>query len=367
MTQPNDSNHPLKEMMEELETIPHRIISIVKLASPLAYLIALVATFVLTGLLILLLNRTNPLPAFQDFFSHSFFSEYGILEVLAKSTPIILAGAGMLLAFRCGLWNLGAEGQMAIGAIISSAIGIYLNLPSYVMIPLILLASMIGGALWAGIAGFLKSRFRVNEMLSTLMLNYIALRFLDYMINGPMKYTATNYPRTAEILPQAQLPYLSYPLNSSLFLVILVIPAVWFILNRTTLGYRLKAVGMGLGSAKFAGMDVAKLTIIVMLISGAIAALGGSAEVIGDFYRMERNVTGGYGFTAILALIIGKENIIGLPLATFLVAGMIVGANSLTLAGIDAQFSMVMIGVLLVCVVTSGYVESKLRRRYELA
>lgn len=367
MHPPDEIHHPLKAMMEELEVIPHRLLTIVKMASPLAYLIALVATFVITGLLILLLNQTNPLPAFADFFSHSFFSEYGILEVLAKSTPIILAGAGMLLAFKCGLWNLGAEGQMAIGAIISSAIGIYLNLPAIVMIPLILIASMIGGALWAGIAGFLKSRFRVSEMLSTLMLNYIALKLLDFMINGPMKYTATNYPRTAEILPQAQLPYLSYPLNSSVFLAILVIPLVWFLLNRTTLGYRLRAVGMGLDSAKFAGMDITKLTIVVMLISGAIAALGGTAEVIGDFYRMERNVTGGYGFTAILALIIGKENIIGLPFATFLVAGMMVGANSMTLAGIDAQFSMVMIGTLLICVVASGLIENKLRRRQELA
>jgi ABC-type uncharacterized transport system permease subunit len=204
-------------------------------------------------------------------------------------------------------------------------------------------------------------------MLSTLMLNYIALRLLDYMINGPMKYTATNYPRTAEILPQAQLPYISYPLNISFLIALLAIPIVWFILNRTTLGYRLKAVGMGLDAARLTGMDITKLTMIVMLISGGIAALGGTAVVIGDFFRMERNVTGGYGFTAILALIIGKENIIGLPFATVLVAGMMVGANSLSLAGIDAQFSMVMVGTLLICVVVTSLIENKLRRRYEIA
>jgi ABC-type uncharacterized transport system permease subunit len=337
-----------------------------KLATPLAYLIALFMTFVIGAFLILIFIGKNPLLAYQEFFAQSFFSSYGILEVMAKATPIIIAGSGMIIAFRCGLWNLGAEGQMAIGAILSTAIGVHLDLPAVLLIPLIFVASFIGGALWSGLSGYLKNKFGVHEMLSTLMMNYIGLKFMEYLINGPMSQPRANYPRTSEILPQAQMAFIGYPLNTTFIVALLIIPIVWFVINRTTLGYRLQAVGLNREAARLSGMDITKLTIVVMLLSGGISALGGTAEIVGDFFRMERNVTGGYGFTAIVVVMLAREDILALPFAAFLVSGMIVGATALTLVGIPATFAQVVIGLMLLCVVFANYIERKLKQKWEI-
>jgi simple sugar transport system permease protein len=337
-----------------------------KLTLLLAYVIAIFMTFVIGGILIYIFIGMNPIAAYREFFAQSFFSSYGILEVMAKATPIIIAGSGMIIAFRCGLWNLGAEGQMAIGAIVSTAIGVNLNLPGIILIPIIFAASFAGGALWSGLSGYLKNRFGVHEMLSTLMMNYIALKFMDYLINGPMSQPRANYPRTSEILSQAQMPFMGYPLNVTFIIALIIIPIVWFLINRTTLGYRLQAVGLNREAARLSGMDITKLTLVVMLLSGGFSALGGTAEIVGDFFRMERNVTGGYGFTAIVVVMMAREDIIGLPFASFLVSGMIVGATALTLAGIPATFAQVIIGLMLLCVVSASYIEAKLRQVWEV-
>jgi simple sugar transport system permease protein len=337
-----------------------------KLATPLAYLIAFFMTFLIGAFLILIFIGKNPIAAYREFFAQSFFSSYGILEVMAKATPIVIAGSGMIIAFRCGLWNLGAEGQMAIGAILSTAIGVNLNLPGIILIPLIFVASFIGGALWSGLSGYLKNRFGVHEMLSTLMMNYIALKFMEYLINGPMSMPRANYPRTSEILPQAQMAFIGYPLNVTFIIALFIIPIVWFLINRTTLGYRLQAVGLKREAARLSGMEITKLTMVVMLLSGGISALGGTAEIVGDFFRMERNVTGGYGFTAIVVVMLAREDIIALPFAAFFVSGMIVGATALTLAGIPATFAQVVIGLMLLCVVSANYIERKLKEIWEV-
>lgn len=337
-----------------------------KLATPFAYLIALFMTFVIGGFLIFTFVGENPIAAYREFFAQSFFSSYGILEVMAKATPIIIAGSGMIIAFRCGLWNLGAEGQMAIGAILSTAIGVNLNLPGIILIPLIFVVSFVGGALWSGVSGYLKNKFSVHEMLSTLMMNYIALKFMDYLINGPMSMPRANYPRTSEILPQAQMAFIGYPLNVTFVIALLIIPIVWFLINRTTLGYRLQAVGLNREAARLSGMEITKLTLVVMLLSGGISALGGTVEIVGDFFRMERNVTGGYGFTAIVVVMMAREDIIALPFAAFLVSGMMVGATALTLVGIPATFAQVVVGLMLLCVVFANYIERKLKEIWEV-
>jgi simple sugar transport system permease protein len=158
---------------------------------------------------------------------------------------------------------------------------------------------------------------------------------------------------------------MGYPLNVTFIIALIIIPIVWFLINRTTLGYRLQAVGLNREAARLSGMDITKLTLVVMLLSGGFSALGGTAEIVGDFFRMERNVTGGYGFTAIVVVMMAREDIIGLLFASFLVSGMIVGATALTLAGIPATFAQVIIGLMLLCVVSANYIEAKLRQVWE--
>lgn len=337
-----------------------------KFVTPVAYTIAIAMAFFLGGIVILLFTGKNPLIAYKEFFSHSFFSTYGILEILAKATPIMIAGAGMIIAFRCGLWNLGAEGQMAIGAAVSTAIGIHLSLPGILLLPLIFIVSFISGGIWSGISGYLKNRFGVHEMLSTLMMNYIALKLMDYLIHGPMTMPHPSYPRTSEILPQAQMAFLKYPLNSSFIIALLIIPVVWFILNRTTLGYRLQAVGLNREAARLSGMNIVSLTLIVMVLSGGISALGGTVEIVGDFFRMEKNVTGGYGFMAIVVVMLSRQNIIALPFVAIFISGLLVGATSLTLVGIPASFSEIMIGLILLSVVFAIFIERRLKLIWEV-
>jgi ABC-type uncharacterized transport system permease subunit len=329
-------------------------ISKAKLIPLISYGSALVLAFIIGGIFILVFTGKSPLSAYKEFFSQSFFSTYGILELLAKATPIIIAGAGMIIAFQCGVWNLGAEGQMAIGAIISTFLGLRLDLPGVILIPVIFLACFVGGAIWSGIGGYLKNRFGVHEILTTLMMNYIALMLLEYLISGPMSMPNPTYPRTSEIFPQAHLPFLKYPLNVTVLIAIAIIPIVWFLLNRTVLGYRLQSVGLKREAARFAGMNIAALTMIVMILSGGISALGGTVEILGSFFRMERNVTGGYGFMAIVVVMLARANIVALPFAT-----------SLTLAGISSSFSLVLIGLLLLCVVTATYIDRKIRILWE--
>jgi simple sugar transport system permease protein len=336
-----------------------------KLAAPIAYGCAVLMAFLLGAIVIFVFVGKNPLAAYREFFGQSFFSSYGILEVLSKATPIMIAGTGMIMAFKCGLWNLGAEGQMAVGAMVSTVLGLYLKLPGFVLLPVIFIASIIAGGLWSGISGYLKNRFGVHEMLSTLMMNYIALKIMDYLINGPLSMPNPSYPRTSEILPQAHMAFIQYPLSTTFIIAILLIPLAWFALNNTTLGFRLQAVGLSRQAARFAGMNISALTLVVMFISGGVSVLGGTVEIVGDFFRMERNVTGGYGFTAIVVVMLARQNIIALPFVSLFIAGVLVGATSLTLAGIPATFSQIFIGLLLLCVIFATYLERKLRLLWE--
>lgn len=337
-----------------------------KMTMPFAYLIAFAMAFLISSSLIILFTGRNPIVAYSTFFRESFFSTYGILEILAKATPIMIAGSGMIIAFRCGLWNLGAEGQMAIGAIISTAFGVYVNLPGFILLPLIFAASFIGGAIWSGIAGYLKKQFEVHEILTTLLMNYIALKFMEYMIRGPMSMPNPIFPRSSEIQSQAQMIFIDYPLNITIIMALLIIPVVWFLLHQTTLGYQLRAVGLYRDAARLSGMNIGKLTLIVMFLSGGISAIGGTVQIVGDFMRMQRHVTGGYGYLAIVVVMLSWENIIALPFAAFLISGLQVGASALTLEEIPAAFSEVMIGVLLLCVVFAKHIDHKLKELWKI-
>jgi simple sugar transport system permease protein len=330
-----------------------------------AYALALALTLFLGAMLIIIFIGKNPIAVFGVFFAESFFSNYGFLEILAKGTPILIASSGMVIAFRCGLWNLGAEGQMAIGAIISTALGVNLKLPGIVLLPIIFVASFIGGGLWSAISGYIKNKFLVNEILSTLMLNYIALKLMEYLIRGPMSMKNPIYPRTPEILIPAQMLFIKYPLNSTLIIALVIIPVIWFLIHRTNLGFRLQAVGLDREAARLSGMDINRLTLAVMFISGGICAVGGTTIIVGDFFRLERNVTGGYGFIAILVVMMARENIVALPFVAFLISGLIVGAASLTLAEVPATFSEVLIGLMVLCVVFGNFIELKLKHLVE--
>lgn len=326
----------------------------------ISYTTAIIMSFLIGGIIIFAFTEKNPFLVYDTFFAESFFSNYGILEIMARGTPIFIAGAGMIIAWSCGLINLGAEGQMAIAAILTTYLGINYNLPPVMILSLVFLVSFIGGAFWSGIAGWLKYKFSVNEMISTLMLNYIAMKIMEYMIDGPMSMPNPNYPRTLEILPSAQMKFIQYPLNYTIIIAILIIPIVYFIINKTTFGYMIRAVGLQSKAARYSGMNIPLLTMAAMILGGGISALAGTTQIVGDFFRMERNVTGGYGFIAIIAVVMAKNNVIGLFFVSLLISGVIVGGQSITMVSIPATFSQILLGIMLICFVLSDYFKRKL-------
>lgn len=258
-----------------------------------------------------------------------------LLESLRISTPYIFTGLAVALGFRCGLFNIGAEGQYFIGGLASVFVGYAVKgLPWFIHLPLALLAGMAGGALWAGIAGFLKARTGAHEVINTIMLNYIAFRLADFLlqVGGPMARPGDSRPISPEILPSAYLPQFfpddpSIRLNAGLLLALLAVWAVYFLLFKTTLGFEIRAVGANPRAARTAGISVARNFILAMGLSGALAGLAGAHDILGVLHFMPNAFFSGYGFDAIALALLGKSHPVGVLLASLLFGFLRAGAQ----------------------------------------
>jgi len=242
-------------------------------------------------------------------------------EVLLKSTPLILVGTGIAIAFRCGIWNIGAEGQFYAGAVLATWVGIHLtNLPHGLTVGAVFLAGILGGGLWAIIPGWLKIRLKVNEVVSTLMLNYMMTGLTSYLVTGPMQEAKKVFPQTDEIVKAARLSNILPPtrLNIGFFVAVLVAIVMTIILFRTPLGYAIRTVGQNPETARYAGMRVNRSIIIAMLLSGGAAGLAGAIEVSGLTWRMYATISPGYGFDGIAVSLLAANNPLGTILSGFL-------------------------------------------------
>ena len=244
---------------------------------------------------------------------------------LVRSTPLFLTGLSVAIAFRAGVLNIGAEGQFLIGAATATAVGLHLGgAPAGVALPIILTAGAIGGALWAGIAALLRARFHVLEVISTILLNFIAADLVSYLVRGPLQEPLHIYPQTASLSPSAQLPRFGAQTRLHLGFVIAVgaCIAAWWIIKFTAAGFRLRAVGANPAAAAMAGqIDVGKATTRVFLVSGALAGVAGAIEVSGVTYALYENLSPGYGYTAIAVALMGQLHPAGV-----LGAGLFFGA-----------------------------------------
>ncbi len=280
-------------------------------AAVLLPVISVVAGFVAAGLAVAL-SGADPFQSFYALFQGAFLNPRALPETLVATTPYIFLGLGVALGFRAGLFNIGAEGQFYIGALFGVFIGYGLHgLPSIVHLPLALAAGILGGFLWAAGPGILKARLGAHEVITTIMLNYVAFALVNYLINdGPMVDKTSSAPRTPYIDPSAQLPLLvpGTRLHAGLILALLTIPAVWFLLQRSTLGFRIRTVGFSPTAARAAGMSVAWTIVATMGISGALAGLAGADEVLGVSHYMPPSFSTGYGFDAIAVALLARSN-----------------------------------------------------------
>jgi general nucleoside transport system permease protein len=296
-----------------------------------------ILTAVILGGIIIISVGGNPYLAYYGLIQGSFGSAKALSETAVWATPFIFAGLAVALAFKGGLFNIGAEGQLALGATFSALIGYALpewlgfDIPTIIHLPLAIIVGMTAGAIWAGIVGFLKAYTGGHEVINTIMMNYIALNTISYLLNGPMKdRTPSNVSaRTPLIADSARMPTIfeGFRIHWGFVLALLVAVFIWWLLNKTTLGFEIRTVGANPDAAKYAGMNVKRIIIVTMGLSGMLAGMAGSLEVTGLNFRHELGFSIGYGFDAIAIALLGRSHPLGVVLASILFAAMRNGAT----------------------------------------
>lgn len=314
--------------------------SVSKLADALLPVFAALAALAIGALMLIILGA-NPFEAFGALIDGAFGSANSLADTIVKATPLLLIGLGICISFRGNVINIGGEGQMIIGALLATALGLaFPDWPGILMIPLAMFTGFLGGAIWGGIPGALKAYFNVNEILSTIMMNAIAVQLMNFLLSGPMidpvqSSKASQIPQTARLAQAFDLPRL-VPTRLHLGALIAIILAflVYILLWRTTTGYRIRAVGQNPHASRYAGIDVKKQIVLALLLSGAFAGLAGAVQVFGISHRMitdgsATGFTGSAGFNGIVAALFGQLHPLGTIPAAFLFGALLVGANKL--------------------------------------
>jgi ABC-type uncharacterized transport system permease subunit len=300
---------------------------------PFAPILGILIALVLSGILIAL-NGVNPLVAYATLLQGAFGGPRQITETLLKTTPILIIALGLTVAFRARVWNIGAEGQYHIGALLGGAIALlFPTLPGIILIPLMLGAGILGGILWSGLAGLLYLKRGVNLIICTLMLNYIGVLLVQYAARVPLRDPDGFLPESAKFVDAAQLPRLfDSRLHIGVLIALLLVGGTYLLLWRTPLGFRLRAVGAQLSVAKSVGINTQRHIFTALMISGALAGLAGVIEVSYTYTRLKQNISDGYGFTGILVALLGQLNPIGVLIAAVLFSALSVGAQSLNVS-----------------------------------
>jgi general nucleoside transport system permease protein len=287
------------------------------------------------GAVAVLLSGTNPVDAYMALFQGSFTNNNAFSETLVATIPYIFLGLSVSVGFRAGLFNIGGAGQLFLGGIFAAFVGYSITgLPAVIHLPLALLAGMLGGFIWGAIPGILKARFGAHEVITTIMLNYIAALLTDLLVNkGPMSDPHTASPQTPAILGPARLPIIvpDSRLHLGLLLAILAVPVVWFLLERTTVGFRIRAVGLNAAASRAAGISVGWTMVTVMGISGALAGLAGAVQVLGVSGVLTPSLSSGVAFDAIAVALLGGSNPFGVLPAAFLFGALKSGASFMQL------------------------------------
>jgi ABC-type uncharacterized transport system permease subunit len=278
----------------------------------------------LVGALVLWATGHSPIDAYSQLFAGAFGDSYGFGQTLTQATPIIFTSLAFLFAFKCGLFNIGAEGQLLIGGMAAALVGIsFTNLPFYVHLPLALLAGAGGGALWGFIPAVLKAKLDAHEVITTMMLSYVALYVTSYMVNYPFKAPGW-VAQTPLIAPAAELPRILPPtqLSGSIIVALTMVGITAFVLQRTTLGYEVRAIGLNATAARSGGINVKRGIILALVISGTLAGLGGAGEILGVERRFIDHFSPGYGWDGLAVALIGGLNPFGVVLASILVGAL---------------------------------------------
>ena len=362
----------------EHRTTPWRQLLLSWLALPLAALAAL-----LLGALLILAFGANPLTGYHALLTGAFGGRYALASTAVKAVPLLLVGVGICIAFRANVLNIGGEGQIAMGGLAGTATALALpHLPGVVLVPLVLLAGAAGGAAWGAIPGFFKAYFNVNEILSTIMLNLVAVQIMNYLLAGPLVDKTTPFavtgliPQTRLLSKHSWLPIIVHGTQLHLGVVIAVAVAVgvYFLLFRTGLGFRIRAVGLSRDASRYAGMPVKRTMTVALALSGAMCGLAGAMLVFGSIsHRMVTDgsltgFTGNAGFNGIVVGLFGALNPLWTILSAFLFGGLLVGGSALqAVTGVPTDLVTTIEGLVVIFVVSTEYLRQRARIQVEAA
>lgn len=289
-----------------------------------------VVAALLVSAIVLLVAGYDPVKAYFVMWQGAFGDQRMVTEVLLKATPLIIIGAGLAVTFRCGIINLGAEGQFYAGAVSATVVGIHLSaLPGSMLIPLLIVVGIIAGALWGMVAAYLKIRFGASEVVTTIMLNYIAIIFTGYLVTGPMQEAKVGFPQSARIAEQAWLPRFFPPtrLHIGFIMALVVALILYIIIFKTSAGYAIRAVGINPEAARYAGINVNRNVLLTLAISGGAAGLAGAVEVAGVTFRLFQLISPGYGFDGIAVSLLVNNNPLGVILSGILFGALRSGSE----------------------------------------
>ena len=310
---------------------------------------------IVIGGIFLAIVHANPFTAYGEIVSEVFLTSYGWEDLLLKISPLLLTGIAVALAANMRIWNIGAEGQLYLGAIVTTwiALNYGATTPSIVIIPVMMAAAMVAGALWAMIPAVLKAQYNVNEIITTLLMNYVAISLVDYFVFGPWRDPkGLNFPITEEFAQSATLPTFGQgPVHIGILFGVALIVVIYFVLKKTKLGAKITITGDNPDAGLYSGFNTKRLIVIILMVSGAIAGLAGMVEVTGVQHRLRQNISLGYGFTGVIIAWLARNHPLGILFYTFFMATVFVGGELLQINyGLPKATIDLYQGIILFCV-----------------
>ena len=294
-------------------------------------LVAIAATLVLCGGLIALAGA-NVIEAYAVLFASALDSKFNIVETVVKASPLVLTGLAVAVAFRAKFWNIGAEGQFLLGAMAAVFVGTQEWLPAWSLVPLMVVCGILAGGMWAVLPAILKTRFKVDDVVTTLLLNFIVFYTMTALLDGPWKDPLSGYPDSPDIRPEAEFPILLHATRLHLGVLLAAVAAVlvWWLMRFTTLGFAIRAVGENPRAAAYAGHNITRVIILTALISGGLAGLAGVGEAGGLHFQVMAGISSGYGYTGIVIAMLARLNPLGVVPAAIFFAIIITGAEAMS-------------------------------------
>lgn len=302
-----------------------------------------VITALLVSAIPILAAGGSLLKSYYFLFYGALGTRYNLLETFVKASPLIFTGLAVAFAFRAKFWNIGAEGQLLAGATLGAVVGIYFTgIPSFLLLPAVMVAGFVAGGVWASIPALLKTKLKVDDVVSTLLLNYVMIHIMGTLLFGPMQQEGSSWPRSPSIMEAANYPVL---LEKSRFhlgipLAILAVLIIWFINTKTVFGFRSKAVGVNINAAHFGGINTTSVLVKTAMISGGLAGLAGVGELCAIQFHLMMDISPGYGYTGIVIAMLSHLHPVGVLLSGIFLAVIEVGSQTMSrMTGVPTYIS----------------------------